>query len=270
MRRKRLRPLLEEVLGDADLHANAARVAGMEPVDSPAPTSFPAPPWQSAAEVTSANGHAAAGAPPEVGPVEHPFAAPLADAQSTPPGDSDPAALADAFPVDPIPGGSAAPPVDRLPLPADVAVPPPPTAAVVEPPARDAPRRPEPAVAVPVPVAPLTAAASAAAPPAKPPVTLTGGADLAAGRRRRRSASLLPPLPAPADMPDDTAGRVAITSLPVPPGTVATPTATGPSSAEPAPITAVGGEAALAGWLPVLALGAALVLLFIVGVLVTR
>lgn len=71
-------------------------------------------------------------------------------------------------------------------------------------------------------------------------------------------------------MPDDAPGRVLITSLPLPPGSVAAPVAAPSSSAEPAPITAVGGDAPLAGWFPVLGLGVALVLVFVVGVLVTR
>jgi hypothetical protein len=96
-----------------------------------------------------------------------------------------------------------------------------------------------------------------------------------AARRRRRSASLLPPLPSPADIPDDAAGRVeifAIATLPdvtLPNSSVLTPPTTSPDT-EPAPIAAVAGTGALAGWLPVLILGVVLVVVFVFGVLVTR
>lgn len=68
-----------------------------------------------------------------------------------------------------------------------------------------------------------------------PPVLIPQGGGPWAGRshRRRRSATPLPPRPIPAEMPDDTAGRIAFLSVepapdvrPDPPGeTEATPVA---------------------------------------------
>jgi hypothetical protein len=127
------------------------------------------------------------------------------------------------------------------------------------------------AVLTPVPPATVTPLAEAVA-----AAVLGGHADPAqAARRRRRSASLLPPLPSPSDIPEDAPGRVAIIAMGPPPGDPATailaePPGPPPAPATPAPIAALGGENPLAGWLPVLALGAALVLIFVVGVLVTR
>jgi hypothetical protein len=125
--------------------------------------------------------------------------------------------------------------------------------------------------AVITPAPPATAASVAEAVAA---VVLGGHADPAqAARRRRRSASLLPPLPSPSDLPEDAPGRVAIIAMGPPPGDQATdaePPSRPPAPANPAPVVAVGGDAPLAGWLPVLALGVALVLIFVVGVLVTR
>jgi hypothetical protein len=113
-----------------------------------------------------------------------------------------------------------------------------------------------PAAAVVVPAATI---APVAAPPAEP-----------SARRRRRSASLLPPLPSPTDIPEDAEGRIAIISNAAPMDDPTTAPAPTPADTESAPITAVGGDVPLAGWLPVLTLGAALILIFIVGVLVTR
>jgi hypothetical protein len=197
MARKRLRPILDEVITDADLVASARIVAG-----------FPPPPWETAPPAPAErNGHTAP--PPEA------------------------AAAVPAFE-----------PVDRVEA------------------------EPEPPALVPVvPVAAVVATAAA--------VVLPGHADTAAHatRRRRRSASLLPPLPSPTDIPEDAPGRVAILAMGPPPGTEHEAPAPEPSSppvAAPAPVTPVGGAAPLAGWLPVLTLGVALVLVFVVGVLVTR
>jgi DNA polymerase-3 subunit gamma/tau len=114
------------------------------------------------------------------------------------------------------------------------------------------------------PAAPILVAAATIAPAAAP-----SSAEPSA-RRRRRSASLLPPLPSPTDIPEDAEGRIVIISNAAPMDDPTTTPAPIPADTEPAPITAVGGDVPLAGWLPVLALGAALVLIFIVGVLVTR
>jgi hypothetical protein len=110
-------------------------------------------------------------------------------------------------------------------------------------------------------------------PPAQDAILLDGpGHPAQAVRRRRRSVSLLPPLPSPADIPEDAAGRVAFIAVALPPEMTpaASPEAAATEPEAPAPITAVGTDTPLAGWLPVLALGVVLVLLFVIGVLVTR
>jgi hypothetical protein len=112
-------------------------------------------------------------------------------------------------------------------------------------------------------------------------------------RRRRRSASLLPPLPSPADIPEDAAGRVAIITASAPPDVVpsfapapgspapraladnanagpATPPSIEPDAAERSLITAITGGGPMDGWIPVIALGVALLVIFVVGVLVTH
>jgi hypothetical protein len=88
-------------------------------------------------------------------------------------------------------------------------------------------------------------------------------------RRRRRSASLLPPLPSPTDVPEDADGRVAILAIAAPPERFAPAAAPTP----PAPVAAPSPPPAadsLQAWLPVAALGVAMLVTFIVGVLVTR
>jgi hypothetical protein len=119
-----------------------------------------------------------------------------------------------------------------------------------------------------------------------------GAPDAQIARRRRRSASLLPPLPSPTDIPEDAAGRVVILSVAVPPdSTPVAPLSTGgavvpgqnapnidvgnaaagaPSDTLSTAITSIAGSTALAGWLPVLALGVVLLVVFVVGVLVTH
>ena len=81
--------------------------------------------------------------------------------------------------------------------------------------------------------------------------------------RRRRRAGLLPPLPAPADIPEDAPGRVEILAMevvsPVPVRPPAPPRT--PSRGTPLPI---------GGWEAVAALAAVLVVVFVVGLLATR
>jgi len=90
-----------------------------------------------------------------------------------------------------------------------------------------------------------------------------------ASRRRRRSASPLPPLPSPADVPEDAAGRVAFLAIAVADDVV--PPA--PALAE-APLPAVPQRAAplnpLDEWLPVILLGAVMLVVFIIGMVVTH
>lgn len=228
MARKRLRPFLDEVITDVELHATAQDISDAAPPRDP--ESFPPPPWERPPAPVSlaGNGHiepAAEGAPAspalDVVPVREPLVA-IEPATAVAPAEI---ALA----------ATAAPPSARPDLP---------TAAerrLAEPP-------------VPVDMAPAVAHAD----------------PVANGRRRRRSATLLPPLPSATDVPEDAPGRVAIVAVPLPPEAAAASESSPPAPVQPAPITVVGGEAPLAGWLPVLALGVALVILFVVGVLVTR
>lgn len=90
--------------------------------------------------------------------------------------------------------------------------------------------------------------------------------------RRRRSASALPPLPRPADIPDDVAGRVefiTVETVPLEEATDVEPPASvsvdpQPAPAEPPP------AAAVIGWMPLVVLGAALICIFVLGMLTTR
>jgi hypothetical protein len=88
-------------------------------------------------------------------------------------------------------------------------------------------------------------------------------------RRRRRSASPLPPLPSPADVPEDAAGRVAFLAIAV--GDDVVPPA--PALAE-APLPPVPPRAPavnpLDEWLPVILLGAVMLVVFIIGMVVTH
>jgi hypothetical protein len=235
--RKRLRPFLDEVISDADLRSSAERVAA-----APAPT---APPALSlaASEVDPAAAPRPAAFPPA--PWEEATAVTGApDAAVASPGNGS----APAHP--PIPVES--PPVPTL----VVAEPEPDGVTPVEPPPHGAPS-PRAAGTHEVGAAVLVGAAAESA--------LTA-------RRRRRSASLLPPLPSPTDIPEDAAGRVTIFSVPGP--AIAPPPSgdhahTAPD-VTPAPVVPVGGDAPLAGWVPVLALGVILVIVFVIGVLVTR
>jgi hypothetical protein len=316
--RKRLRPLLEEVIADVDLQASVAQVA--DPPVSPgapsaessattAPTAadaeaFPPPPWEVPPVVVPPR-------PANGGLTEATNGAPVAQAEVVALADVlSPAPLVVVAAEVPIAAAMELAPVESATGESDAAVadiaPSPLTAAAsdtieighaVFPSAAEAPEfaaapldapGPEASATVPAAVVPAGAPpplnASSTAAPAVAPVVL-GTPDAAQmSRRRRRSASLLPPLPSPTDIPEDAAGRVAILSvLPPPDSTPVAPLSTSeaslaqdgaPSTAPSAPpsasITAIGSSTALAGWAPVLALGVALVLLFVVGVLVTH
>lgn len=90
-----------------------------------------------------------------------------------------------------------------------------------------------------------------------------------ASRRRRRSASPLPPLPSPADVPEDAVGRVAFLAIAVAPDVVPTVTPAA-SEEEPAREPMSAPVHPFDQWLPVILLGAAMVVVFVVGVVVTR
>lgn len=181
-----------------------------------------------------------------------------------------------------------------------------------------APRSPltlPPAETTPTPQPPPPAIPTSPAPPAPAPAIdhhLANGHDTAAHplhaeRRRRRSASLLPPLPSPADLAEDAPGRVEIITVTVPPdvlpplpatpdpvpsaetstlgltalrptfptsGSATFPTpapATSPdTSRATSPATAPPSATPLAAWIPVAVLAVAMLVVFIVGMLVTH
>jgi hypothetical protein len=93
-----------------------------------------------------------------------------------------------------------------------------------------------------------------------------GGGPFSAGRshRRRRSASPLPPPPVPAEMPYDTAGRVVFLSAEPPPDVRPDPGAEPPPEAPPALGPWV------EGWVAVATAAAAILVLFLVGMGLTR
>lgn len=265
MARKRLRPLLEEVIGDADLRASAARVTAPAEPSATAEAASGGEPAAPSPDV-EARGHAAQVAsvvtPPDAVPPP-PWDAPPPVVVPVPPRDGQPDADTDGTPM------VASRPAEPAAV-IEVAVG---AAAAIDVPAAVIPGGAE--VSEPTPGGPAAAVVLAAADAGQ------------VARRRRRSASLLPPLPSPTDIPEDAAGRIEILSVPPPLNSTpvapltskpAVPAATGvaatqgrqDSDSAPGPVTAVGGSAALAGWLPVIALGLVLVVLFVVGVLVTR
>lgn len=93
-----------------------------------------------------------------------------------------------------------------------------------------------------------------------------GGGPFSSGRshRRRRSASPLPPPPIPAEMPYDTAGRVAFLSTEPPPDVRPEPPVEETEPAAPA------AGAWLEGWVAVAIAAAVILALFLVGMGLTR
>jgi hypothetical protein len=116
------------------------------------------------------------------------------------------------------------------------------------------------------PGSPLPAGPDEPRPPSPPLLVRQGGGPFSAGRshRRRRSADPLPPPPVAAEMPYDTAGRVAFLSVTPPPDV--RPDA--PAEA-PAPAAARPGSR-LEGWTAVALAAAVIVVLFLVGMGITR
>jgi hypothetical protein len=93
-----------------------------------------------------------------------------------------------------------------------------------------------------------------------------GGGPFSAGRsqRRRRSATPLPPPPVPAEMPFDTAGRVAFLALTPAPDVRREPAAEAPAPAAPPAVSP------LEGWTAVALAAAVVVALFLLGMGLTR
>jgi hypothetical protein len=108
-----------------------------------------------------------------------------------------------------------------------------------------------------------------AEPPSPPLQVRQGGGPFSAGRsqRRRRSATPLPPPPVPAEMPDDTAGRVAFLALTPAPDVRREPAAEAPVVA---PVAAPVARSSLEGWTAVALAAAVVVALFLLGMGLTR
>ncbi|MHB8490009.1 MAG: hypothetical protein ACYDC4_12615 [Candidatus Dormibacteria bacterium] len=83
--------------------------------------------------------------------------------------------------------------------------------------------------------------------------------------RRRRSVAVAPALLDPAELPEDAPGRVKLISVAAPADIVDAPAAVAPLTARSPALLAAGG-----GWVPVTVAGAVIVVLFIVGMLLTR
>ena len=100
-----------------------------------------------------------------------------------------------------------------------------------------------------------------------PPPDAAHGAPHAT-RRRRRSASPLPPVHSPADIPDDAAGRVVFFAVVTPPDTIPTAADAQPAATIPPPAPAAAARP-LGPWVPVMALGILLAIVFAVGMVAT-
>ncbi len=86
-------------------------------------------------------------------------------------------------------------------------------------------------------------------------------------QRRRRSVAVAPALLDPAELPEDAAGRVRVISVAAPDDVLGAPAATDPSVAAP-PFPSM--IAAGSGWFAVGVAGVVIVLIFVVGMLLTR
>lgn len=108
-----------------------------------------------------------------------------------------------------------------------------------------------------------------AEPPSPPLQVRQGGGPFSAGRsqRRRRSATPLPPPPVPAEMPYDTAGRVAFLALTQAPDVRREPAAEAPVVA---PVAAPAAGLPLEGWTAVALAAVVVVALFLLGMGLTR
>jgi len=83
--------------------------------------------------------------------------------------------------------------------------------------------------------------------------------------RRRRSAGRLPPLPTPADIPEDAAGRVEFITAPAVPAPAAAGTSAGAAVRRRQPRWA----ALVTGWTAVIILGMLIAAVFVIGLRVT-
>ncbi|MGD0194507.1 MAG: hypothetical protein ABSC35_06565 [Candidatus Dormibacteria bacterium] len=84
-------------------------------------------------------------------------------------------------------------------------------------------------------------------------------------QRRRRSVAVAPALLDPAELPEDAPGRVKLIAVAAPADILDAP-ATLPPSVTRSPSFLAAGE----GWIPVAVAGAVIVVIFVVGMLLTR
>ena len=83
--------------------------------------------------------------------------------------------------------------------------------------------------------------------------------------RRRRSVAVSPALLDPAELPEDAPGRVKLITVEAPADIIEGPAPLPPSVARSPSILAAGG-----GWIPVAVAGVIIVVIFVVGMLLTR
>jgi hypothetical protein len=83
--------------------------------------------------------------------------------------------------------------------------------------------------------------------------------------RRRRSVAVAPALLDPAELPEDAPGRVKLITVEAPADIVDGPAPLPPTVARSPSLLAAGG-----GWIPVAVAGVVIVVIFIIGMLLTR
>jgi hypothetical protein len=88
----------------------------------------------------------------------------------------------------------------------------------------------------------------------------------ARSQRRRRSVAVAPALLDPAELPDDAPGRVKLIAVAAPADILDAPAPAAPAVVERSPSLLAAGE----GWVLVAVAGAVIVVIFVVGMLLTR
>jgi hypothetical protein len=85
-------------------------------------------------------------------------------------------------------------------------------------------------------------------------------------QRRRRSVAVAPALLDPAELPEDAPGRVKLIAVAAPADILDAPAPASPARVDRSPsLLAAGG-----GWVPVAVAGAVIVVIFVIGMLLTR
>lgn len=88
----------------------------------------------------------------------------------------------------------------------------------------------------------------------------------ARSQRRRRSVAVAPALLDPAELPEDAPGRVKLISVAAPADVVDAPSTVAPPAGAPSPSLLAAGD----GWIPVAVAAIVIVLIFVIGMLLTR